>query len=246
MAQNIVKLPYKTSSRRKVRVFKETYEDDCKLPEVVSKEHVAVVSNSTEVALIPVLRSVIGDVEVNSVNARELHKFLESKRDFSNWITDRIRQYDLREGIDFIPFNKIVEQVSGAKTLKEYILTLSVAKELSMVERNTKGKEARQYFIECERVKKELEANPITITLPSLGIHSECTNSLITLCTEASKIAGMCVAAVEEKGRVIVERDAALHDRQHTNTRVASAMNTVGVLSKMVKDLEAELGLINS
>lgn len=36
-----------------------------------------------------------------AVNARDLHSFLESKRDFSTWIKDRIKSYDFIEGVDF-------------------------------------------------------------------------------------------------------------------------------------------------
>jgi anti-repressor protein len=39
---------------------------------------------------------------------------------------------------------------------KEYFLTISTAKELSMVERNEKGKQARQYFIKCEETLKKV------------------------------------------------------------------------------------------
>jgi hypothetical protein len=44
-----------------------------------------------------------------------------------------------------------VEQVSGAKHLMEYALLVDVAKQIAMVEGNEKGKQARTYFIECER-----------------------------------------------------------------------------------------------
>ena len=40
--------------------------------------------------------------EQQTVNARELHEFLEVGRDFSNWMKDRIAQYDFVEGVDFI------------------------------------------------------------------------------------------------------------------------------------------------
>ncbi|PAV10410.1 phage antirepressor Ant, partial [Arsenophonus sp. ENCA] len=104
---------------------------------------------------------------IQTVNTRDLHSFLEIGKDFSNWIKDRIKQYGFVEGDDFI----IVENLSSPKlasaksrqrVLKEYAISINMAKELSMVERNEKGKQARQYFIECER--KALEAvNPVEL-----------------------------------------------------------------------------------
>ena len=101
---------------------------------------------------------------VETVNARELHAYLESKQDFSNWINNRIKQYNFMENQDFILVlnqqnkvsNKIIENPKnpknkGGRPTKEYFLTLDMAKELSMVENNDKGKEARRYFIECEK-----------------------------------------------------------------------------------------------
>ena len=91
------------------------------------------------------------DTLIQAVNARELHSFLESKQDFSNWINNRIKQYGFAENTDYL-LNKIIVQVpSGKKYKNEYFLTLDMAKELSMVENNDKGKEARRYFIECEK-----------------------------------------------------------------------------------------------
>lgn len=81
------------------------------------------------------------------VSARELHEFLESKQDFSNWIQNRIKKYGFVEGTDFTTFNKIIER---AKRI-EYALTTGTAKEIAMVEGNDKGKQARQYFIACEK-----------------------------------------------------------------------------------------------
>jgi anti-repressor protein len=87
----------------------------------------------------------------NLVDARELHAFLESGRDFSNWIKDRISKYSFIENQDYVSFAKIVERVTGATTRIEYGLTIDMAKELSMVEGNAKGKQARRYFIEIEK-----------------------------------------------------------------------------------------------
>ncbi|MDR2074319.1 MAG: antA/AntB antirepressor family protein [Oscillospiraceae bacterium] len=89
-----------------------------------------------------------------TVSARELHAFLGSKRDFSNWIKDRIEKYGLVEKQDFEVFNNFVENPSGGRPLIEYSLSIDAAKELAMVEGNDKGKQARQYFIEAEKALK--------------------------------------------------------------------------------------------
>lgn len=91
-----------------------------------------------------------------AVSARLLHEFLESKRDFSNWIKDRIDKYELSENQDYVLLNNFGEQTGrGGHNKVEYALTIDAAKELSMVEGNDKGKQARRYFIECERIAKE-------------------------------------------------------------------------------------------
>lgn len=100
--------------------------------------------------------------EQQTVNARELHEFLENGDKFATWIVDRINQFDFLENQDFVTFSENSEK---GRPRKEYALSLDMAKELCMVERNEKGKQARQYFIECERVtKQKLTAQPV---LPS-------------------------------------------------------------------------------
>jgi len=81
------------------------------------------------------------------VDARELHSFLEIKRDFSNWIKYYIKNYDFVEQVDF---TTLVAKSSGGRNPLEYAITIEMAKELSMVSRTKKGKEARRYFIEIE------------------------------------------------------------------------------------------------
>lgn len=88
------------------------------------------------------------------VNARDLHEFLESRKDFSSWIKDRIERYDLTENEDYVVFTEFGENSKGGRPKKEYALTLDAAKELSMVEGNEKGKQARKYFIACEKKLK--------------------------------------------------------------------------------------------
>lgn len=82
------------------------------------------------------------------VNARELHEFLENKRQFTDWIKQRIEQYGFIQNEDFT-ISQICEK--GGRPRNEYALTIEMAKELSMVENNDKGREARKYFIQCEK-----------------------------------------------------------------------------------------------
>jgi anti-repressor protein len=82
------------------------------------------------------------------VNARELHEFLESRQDFSNWIQSRIEKYGFTEGEDF---SITLLKSTGGRPAKEYFLTLDTAKEIAMLEHNGRGRIIRKYFIECER-----------------------------------------------------------------------------------------------
>ena len=90
------------------------------------------------------------------VSARELHKFLESKQQFADWIKNRIDKYGFVENQDFEVFQDFMNNPSGGRPLKEYALTIDMAKELAMVEGNEKGRQARRYFIECEKLAKQL------------------------------------------------------------------------------------------
>ncbi|HFA9657215.1 TPA: phage antirepressor KilAC domain-containing protein [Neisseria gonorrhoeae] len=83
-----------------------------------------------------------------AVSARDLHKFLEITERFSSWF-ERMLQYGFVENIDYQGcefFNTLANQ-----TLTDYAITFDCAKEISMIQRSKKGKEAREYFIECEK-----------------------------------------------------------------------------------------------
>lgn len=95
--------------------------------------------------------SINGEVQ-QTVNARELHAFLEVQTAFKDWIARRIAEYGFEDEKDFCSF---LSESQGGRPSKEYQISLDMAKELAMVERNEKGKQARQYFIECERKLRE-------------------------------------------------------------------------------------------
>ena len=111
---------------------------------------------------LPVVDRRMGAGAVPTVSARLLYEFLEAGRNFTNWIKGRIEQYGLTEGEDFLriehgelgtPIRAYQDcaRHGGDRRSVDYALTLDVAKELCMVENNAKGRQARRYFLWCER-----------------------------------------------------------------------------------------------
>lgn len=105
--------------------------------------------------LLPIFGQKIEHDNVQTVNARDVHEFLEVKTLFKDWIQRYIKRYDFIEGVDYICCSNLSSKSgSGGHNIKEYYVSLDMAKELSMVQNNPKGKEARQYFIQCEKIAK--------------------------------------------------------------------------------------------
>lgn len=104
--------------------------------------------------IIPIGKSDFSGCPKQTVNARELHAFLEVKSRFNDWVKNRINECRFIENQDFVTLTKNL--VSGGQQT-EYFLTLDAAKHFAMLERNERGFEARQYFIDCE---KQLQAVP--------------------------------------------------------------------------------------
>ncbi|WP_375626999.1 MULTISPECIES: antA/AntB antirepressor family protein [unclassified Bartonella] len=127
---------------------------------------------------ITITNNTINEESVQTVNARDLHSFLEVGKKFADWITERINKYNLVENQDFVCFPILGSKGRGGHNRKDYHLTLSVAKELSMLENNKKGKQARQYFIECERRAKQVLTPQIDYSSPQvmLGVLTHLKN----------------------------------------------------------------------
>lgn len=85
-----------------------------------------------------------------TVNARELHELLESKTRFNDWINSRIEKYKYIKGEDYISLTEKLVSGNNASSIS-YYLSIEMAKEISMVENNERGREVRKYFIECEK-----------------------------------------------------------------------------------------------
>lgn len=115
--------------------------------------------------LIPIDTRAIDGQAVKTVNARDLHSFLEVGRDFSNWIKAQIERARLVEGRDFINEIKFAQngelknqRVSGARERIDYYLTFDAAKHIGMMSGTEKGYQIRDYFLECERKARNLLA----------------------------------------------------------------------------------------
>lgn len=121
----------------------------------------------TNNALIALQSNVIADEQVQTVNARELHAFLQLKDDFSSWIKRRIEEYGFKENQDFTNFPEKSGKIKRGRPAIEYHITLDMAKELAMVERNERGREARRYFIECEKqLRQQITQSAQPLALP--------------------------------------------------------------------------------
>lgn len=97
------------------------------------------------------LIKVVYDNDRITLSARELHEFLESNERFSKWF-ERMVSYGFSNGIDFTTAQKSTLVNNGAqRELQDHQITIEMAKEIAMIQRSDKGKQARKYFIECEK-----------------------------------------------------------------------------------------------
>lgn len=94
------------------------------------------------------IKVTINENDEQLVSARELHEFLGVSERYSTWF-ERMKKYGFNEGDDFVGckvFNTLARQ-----ELQDHVLKLDMAKEISMIQRSEKGKQARQYFIQVEK-----------------------------------------------------------------------------------------------
>lgn len=98
------------------------------------------------------------------VSARELYNFLGATERFQSWF-DRHLQFGFIADVDFTSVKNFAVVHNGAqKEISDYAISIDMAKELSMLQRSDKGKQARQYFIACEKKLKEQSKNQLPQT----------------------------------------------------------------------------------
>ncbi len=172
--------------------------------------------------LIAISEQRIDNENVQTVNARELHAFLEVGKMFANWINDRINQYGFVENQDYIVIANSGKNPNGGRPSKEYYISIDMAKELSMVERNEKGKQARRYFIECEK---------------------QAQNQLPQLPQDYPSALRLAADLAEQNEQLAIEKQQAIREKgQISNRREASVMGKLGAAVKKICKLETQVG----
>lgn len=108
------------------------------------------------------------DNDEQLVSGRELHEFLEVGTKYEDWFP-RMTEYGFEENADFHPL-KIENMARGRLYLKtDHAIKLDMAKEISMIQRTEKGKEARRYFIQVEKAWN----NPEMVVQRALQIQTK-------------------------------------------------------------------------
>lgn len=108
--------------------------------------------------VVPVITNEVEEViKVNAnenditLSARELHEFLEIGTRFNDWFI-RMKDYGFEENIDYSAITqKRVTAQGNSTTFTDYEIKLDMAKEIAMIQRNEKGKQARRYFLQVEK-----------------------------------------------------------------------------------------------
>lgn len=96
------------------------------------------------------LFKVVYDNDRITLSARELHEFLEVGTEFAKWM-QRMSEYGFTKNVDYEVIVKNDENSKGGRPSTDYQITVEMAKEIAMIQRSEKGKQARQYFIQLEK-----------------------------------------------------------------------------------------------
>jgi phage anti-repressor protein len=164
-----------------------------------SKESHGNINGNDFAEIVPIIPGQIGRMNTNIVSAKALHGALGVGRDFTTWIKARIKQYEFNEGVDYTSVEDLSSPVSGSTKARQqrehdYLITLNMAKELAMVERNEQGRAVRRYFIACEEKLQRIAPR----------VTAELRQQLKARITAASYFKPMCAAlelARTEQGR---------------------------------------------
>ena len=172
--------------------------------------------------LIKIEKTVLNGIEINSINARDLHTKLEVKKAFTTWIGSALDNAGAIENEDYI---KLKSSLEGSGYQIDYILTIDISKHIAMMSKVPKSKEIRDYFIDIE--KKYYTQKPLTINeqinLIAQG-HQEVNTRLSTVEDE--------VDYLKNKSPIAYNQLKALEDKRKSKTKQLVGYNPESEQSK--------------
>jgi phage anti-repressor protein len=164
--------------------------------------------------LIVITERAVGSIPHQTANARDIHAFLGVKARFNDWILRRIEQYGFTQDIDFTCYSNLSS--GNVNPPIEYYVTIAMGKELAMVERTKKGKEARQYFLACEKALQEKTgaSDPVD-QFPELRAIRQLVSATAEARIEAEHAKALAHAAELRAARAESKADIALQDSSY-------------------------------
>lgn len=95
-----------------------------------------------------------------AVMGRDLHEFLEVGTEYRHWFP-RMVEYGFERGQDYAVKNdRVRDSLGRSRPAVNHIISLDMAKEIAMIQRTERGKQARQYFIEAEKQLRAVDTAP--------------------------------------------------------------------------------------
>lgn len=156
-----------------------------------------------------------------TVSGRELHEFLEVKTEYKKWFS-RMTEYGFDENLDYRRVTQKCHTLGGIQEIVDHEIKLDMAKEIAMIQRNEKGKQARQYFIQVEKFWN----TPEMIMKRANDILNNRIDMLKIECFEKDKV-------IEEQKPKVIFADA-------VSTSKTSIL--VGELAKILRQNEIAIG----
>lgn len=101
------------------------------------------------------LKIEVNDKQEQTISGRALHEFLGVNTRYNDWFK-RMLDYDFTEGKDF--YSILSKTSDNGRPSIDHQLTINMAKEICMLSKTERGKQARKYFIECEKLWNEPQA----------------------------------------------------------------------------------------
>ena len=134
-----------------------------------------------------------------AVSGRELHEFLQVGAEYRHWFP-RMVGYGFTEGQDYaVISDRVAREGRGVVARIDHALTIDMAKELSMLQRNERGKQARRYFIEVEKLARGFAAPDISTPEGVLALAQTLTRTAEELVAAKHEVAELAPLAAQAR-----------------------------------------------